>query len=326
MIIKIIKKYIFIYIFFFLVNSLAFAQQSNYIIAPSPIPYPYFKSGLYDINAGMSFSMLSSKNLSLMIFDFMGKGRIAFNDFLAIDADLGMGAGFGSITPGMPPITPFPSGYYAFPEGNSSVGIVSFRIRGNVELQIFNTGDMGMIFFIGPNYNYISMNITTPYYISYYTGQTWYGYKDVLTMTATMIGYQAGMQIDIGLDETIRFSPFFMITTTSGSVSIVDNPQVEFGGNSIGSSYSADIPSTTAMSFGMDIYLGEISIGTLLQQLQSAQASNQDATIIQFSVSYNWSNREEKMSSEKEAEDTKNVKSDSPNVDSNIPDNDVKFE
>ena len=247
---------------------------------------------------------MQTEYMSLGLLDLGGKLRYAFNDLIAIDGNLGWGIGFGSMSVGMWPITAIPD-HITYPEDNSSLFALSGRMSTNIEVQVFNTGDIGMLVFVGPNFSYFGLRIDTKYTLQKTSlpFSTLSGITDTLNLDSYLSGYQIGIQLDIGLQRNIRFSPFIMATVTSGSVSIHDDPNIilkDSSGNEYKPStkYSADIPSTTALSIGMDIYIDQISIGTLLQQLQAAESSNQDVTMIQISVSYNFSNRYEKISEE----------------------------
>lgn len=51
-------------------------------------------------------------------------------------------------------------------------------------------------------------------------------------------------------------------------------------------------PSSSSTSFGMDIIIGDISIGTLLQQMKSSETTSQDTSIFTVSVSYHFSDED----------------------------------
>lgn len=120
------------------------------------------------------------------------------------------------------------------------------------------------------------------------------GFTDTLTISTTLTGWQAGIQMDIPLGEDIRLSPFFMYSSFSGSASMTDTTTVSGGGST---SISADIPEASSTSFGMDIVFGEYSIGTVMQQMAATDSNTQDTSIITVSISYNFSSGDENSGS-----------------------------
>lgn len=56
---------------------------------------------------------------------------------------------------------------------------------------------------------------------------------------------------------------------------------------------SAKIPTTTSSSYGFDIIINNLSIGTTLQQLNSQNQSNGNTSVILLTLGYNFSNADE---------------------------------
>ncbi len=274
----------------FSATSYAATQQSNFQIAPSPIAYPYFEEGRADGKIDVSFVSITMDNFSLAGAGGYFQGRIAFADFIALDGDLGLAALGGTMKPGISPMT-WPTGYIPDPADQSSLFLGAFRFSLNLEIQPLHTRYFGLILFGGPNFNLSQFNITTKYDLIWIaTGARYTGYTDQLQVTSTMQGGQFGVQLDIPLDENVRLSPFFMMSYFSGSATLTDNPGAAGASNT---SMSADIPSSSTMTYGMDIIIGDISIGTMLQQLQSQQRGSNNAQTIIVTVGYHFSSAEE---------------------------------
>lgn len=264
-------------------NASAADQQSNFTIAPSPIAYPYFGSGIWDSKMDISYVSISMDEMSLKGAFFDIKGRYSFNSFLAINGQLGGGWLYGTM-PGIGPMTT-PFGWYVDYSriGEAELSFSSLRPSLNLELQPVK----GFILFGGINGTYTTFTIKTPYrlrrisdnYLSPYT------YTDNLTIDSSLSGFQCGIQIDVPLSRYIRISPFAMYSSFSGSMTMEDDPGTA-GASKM--SYSGDIPSSTAYSFGMDIIIDDISIGTILQQIQSSEKNNKDAKVIMITLGYHW--------------------------------------
>ncbi|PKL15963.1 MAG: hypothetical protein CVV49_18685 [Spirochaetae bacterium HGW-Spirochaetae-5] len=277
-------------IYLLLPQSLLQAQQSNFQIAPSPIAYPYFEEGRHDGNLGVSFINISTQDMNMTggAGDF--KGRIAFSEFAAIDGNLGLNM-LGGTMPGIPPlISLYP--YIAEVAGEATLTYFSFRMAFNIEIQPVKTDVFSLIFFGGPNMNISQFTITTPFNLrlppTYTTVAK--GYTDTLTINTNLTGWQAGVQIDLPLGGDARLSPFFMYSSFSGTATLTDTTTVSGYGST---SMTVDVPGATATSFGMDIIFGEISIGTLLQQMAASDSTTQDTSIIMISISYHFSSEED---------------------------------
>jgi hypothetical protein len=277
------------------ISSHLSAQQSNFTISPSPLPYPYFENERTDVSVNGNYISISASQMTMKggFFDF--KARQAMADFIAFDVNTGLGVMSGSM-PGIPPLTPIYSTvspyapYYTDATGNASLSFLNFLCSADLEVQPFKTDIVSMILFGGFTMTYSHFTITTPYelivpYGYSNAGQTFTGYTNTLTITSLPYGYQAGIQFDLTLAENLRISPFIMISNTAGSATMSSNPGTSSGSST---STSLKIPSSTTYSYGMDILIGDLSIGTILQQLQSASQQNGKATVIIISVGYHF--------------------------------------
>lgn len=260
-----------------------YAQQSNFQIAPSPIAYPYFREGAYDGSLGLSFINISTENVTLTGGSGDFTGRLAFTDFAAADGDFGISMMGGSM-PGIVPTVPL-NPYIPVPAGDSSLMFISFRMAFNLELQPVKSDMLNMILFGGINMNLSQLTVTTPFNLLLPPGYTSVakGYTDTLTISTTLSGWQAGIQLDIPLGGDTRLSPFLMYSSFSGTATLTDSTTVS-GYGSV--TMTADVTAASSTSFGMDIHFGEYSIGTLMQQMSVSDNTTQDTNIIVISVSY----------------------------------------
>jgi len=265
------------------VQSADAAQQSNFQIAPSPITYPYFNEGRFDGQIGATFVSIAMPDFSMMGGDLGGKFRSAFNDFIAIDGTAGITFLGGTMQPGIVPISYHDN--LTYPGSEATLSLAGMRCSINLELQPVHTSEFDIILFGGPQFSFTNFTITSDYFI--WTGTSWKsGYEDKLTILSTMSGAQFGIQLNINLGSDIMLSPFFMMTSSSGNATMTDDPQLS--GYSP-ASYSFDIPSTTSVSYGMDIIFGDISIGSVLQQMKKTEETTQDTRIIMISISSHFS-------------------------------------
>lgn len=297
---------ILIFCLFIKIND-ASAQQSNFQIAPSPISYPYFEKGRFDGTAGVSFVSISTDDMNLAGGSANFKGRMAFSEFIALDGDFGL-TGMGGSMPGIPPMMPIYSSngftpYFIQVDGDADLSFFTFRMAFNIELQPIHSDFGSIILFAGPNINISQFNIDTPFSLIVpppYTnaGQVYPGYTNTLSISSSLTGWQMGVQLDLDLGSGLRLSPFFMYSSFSGTADMTNSTNAS-GSSSI--SISSDIPTSTATSFGMDIIFEDISIGTVLQQLQSAEETDQDTSIILISISYHFSSGEKSPADETES-------------------------
>ena len=282
-------------LFFGFFGTMLSAQQSNFSIAPSPVPYPYFDEGWSDLTAGGSYIRISSSPMEMSGVLLGVKGRSAMAGTFALDA----GGMFGILTgsmPGIGPMTPiYTSGSYSYVPyftqvtGSAKITFVNFSGNLGLEVQPIRNEHFDMIFFGGLVLGMNSLTIYTPYNLIVpppysNAGQAYTGYTDTLTINSYPYGFQAGVQFDIALSENFRLSPFVMMNSVSGTATMTDNP----GAGAAGSSSSVTIPRSTSYSFGMDIIIGDVSVGTLLQQLKSAGEGNGSAKTVIINAQYHF--------------------------------------
>lgn len=271
-------------------------SESSFQLSPAPIPYPYFEPGVTDGKIDVSYLKLTFDNYSFNGLSIFGKGRQAFTSFLALDAMAGLMYLSGNM-PGVGPISSLPAysstgsflGYYTpVPAKTGTASIINMALSGNAELQVVHSPLFNAILFAGPSLNLSTFSLKTAYN-KYYapTGTTYTGYTDTLTTTIMLGGFQAGMQIDIPLGSMVRMSPFFVISSTSGSATITDDPGTQTS-NAYASAY--DIPTSTTTSLGFDIFINEISIGAMAQSGKSSQTGG-NSSYLQLTIGYSFSNR-----------------------------------
>jgi hypothetical protein len=76
-----------------------------------------------------------------------------------------------------------------------------------------------------------------------------------------------------------------MTSTSSGSSTLTDDPGVSGVADS---STTGDIPSSTTSSLGMDIIMGNFSIGTVMQQMKAQSSTSDDVKITMFRMGYRY--------------------------------------
>ncbi|MFZ5629274.1 MAG: hypothetical protein ACOY5B_09125 [Spirochaetota bacterium] len=272
------------------------SSESSFQLAPAPIPYPYFEPGATDGKIDFSYLRLDFDQYSFNGMSAFGKGRQAFTDSIAIDAMAGLMYLSGQL-PGVGPISPLPAyaangsflGYYTpVPAKTGTASILNLAFSANLELQVVRSPLFNAILFGGPSLNVTSLTLKT-LYNKYYapTATTYAGFTDTLTTTMMLGGLQAGMQIDIPLGSMVRMSPFFVVSTMSGSATITDDPGTKTT-NAYSSSF--EVPASTTTSLGFDIFINEISIGAMAQSGKSTQTGS-NSSYLQLSVGYVFSNR-----------------------------------
>lgn len=265
--------------------------DSSFQLSPAPIPYPYFKPGATDGKIDLSYIKMTISDYSLSGLSLFGKGRKSFTEMLAIDAMAGL-MYLGGQMPGIGPISSLPAyaangsflGYYTpIPASKSTFSSTNISLSGNLELQAIRTPAFALIFFGGPNMNVSNLTFKTPYNLYYApTGNTYTGYNDSLTISVLLMGFQGGVQLDIPLGSMVRLSPFILMTSTSGSMTMTDTPGVKTSGQTV---YSFDVPSSTAVSTGFDIFIDNISLGAMAQSSKSATTGNSNS-YLQLTVGF----------------------------------------
>ncbi len=272
-------------------------SESSFQLSPAPIPYPYFDPGTTDGKIDISYVNLSLSGYTFNGLSVFGKARKAFTDTLALDGMAGLMYLTGNM-PGIGPISPLPAysaagaflGYYTpIPAKTGTATALTVSFSGNAEVQVIRTPFFNAIVFAGPALNITSFTLKTVYN-KYYapTGTTYTGFTDTLTTTIMLGGLQAGMQVDIPLGTMIRVSPFFLVSSLGGSGTITDDP-----GTKTSDAYSGsyEIPSSTTVSTGFDVFLNEISIGAMAQSGKSSQTGG-NSSYYQLTVGYRFTSKE----------------------------------
>lgn len=265
--------------------------DTSFQLSPAPIPYPVFSPGATDGKVDLSYIKMTISDYSLNGLSLFAKGRQAFSELLALDAMAGLMYMSGQM-PGMSPIVSLPAysssgsflGYYTpIPASRSTFTAMNINLAGNVELQAVKTPAFALIFFAGPNMNVTSLTFKTPFNAYYApTGTTYTGYTDTLTMSILLLGLQGGVQLDIPLGSMIRLSPFILMTSMSGSMTMTDSPNTKYTGQSV---YSYEVPSSTAVSTGFDIFIDNISLGAMAQSSKSATTGRSNS-YLQLTVGF----------------------------------------
>lgn len=273
------------------IHAASSTTDTSFQLSPAPIPYPNFTPGATDGKIDLSYIKMTIQDYTLNGLSVFGKGRKAFTDMLAVDAMLGL-MYLGGQMPGVGPIALLPAysasgsflGYYTpISATKSTFSSTNISIAGNLELQAIRTPAFAMILFGGVNMNVTNMSFKTPYNLYYAaTGTTYTGYTDQLSMSLLLGGFQAGLQVDIPLGSMIRVSPFVVMTTTSGSGTMKDEPGVKTSGQT---SFTYEVQSSTAYSTGFDIFINDISIGAMAQSGKSAQTGNNNS-YLQLTVGF----------------------------------------
>lgn len=272
-------------------------SESSFQLSPAPIPYPYFDPGTTDGKVDVSYVNLSLAGYTFNGLSIFGKARKAFTEMLALDGMAGLMYLTGEM-PGIGPISPLPAysaagaflGYYTpIPAKTGTATALTVSFSGNAEVQVIRSPLFNAIVFAGPALNITSFTLKT-LYNKYYvpTGTTYTGFTDTLSTSIMLGGLQAGMQIDIPLGSMIRVSPFFLVSSLGGSATITDDP-----GTKTSDAYSGsyEIPSSTTVSTGFDVFLNEISIGAMAQSGKSSQTGG-NSSYYQLTVGYRFTSKE----------------------------------
>jgi hypothetical protein len=280
------------------------SSESNFQLSPAPIAYPYFDPGTTDGKVDVSYVNLTLSDYTFSGLSLYGKARKAFTDMFALDAMLGLLYLSGNL-PGIGPISPLPAysatgsflGYYTpIPAKTGTATALTVSLCGNAEVQLIRSPLFNAIVFAGPALNMTSFTLKTVYN-KYYapTGTTYTGFTDTLTTTIMMGGLQVGMQIDIPLGSMVRVSPFMVLSSLSGSATISDDPGTKTTDAYAG---SFEVPASTTISTGFDIFVNEISIGAMAQSGKSSQTGG-NSSYYQLTVGYRFTSKDAAVESEK---------------------------
>lgn len=274
----------------FLAQNFVFAADSSFQIAPPPIAHPYFEPGKTDSKIEPIYINIAATDFSLSGGGINFDTRHVLTEMLALDVQGGFFLLNGEM-PGIPPMTPIPAytsggsflGYYlALPTGKAKVNMTAIQMSFNVEFQPIHGDGGGLIIFGGPNLGISKMTLTTPYSLTYGSTTTT-GYTDTLSISSVTAGLQVGLQGDIAVSEDFRLTPFIMVSSSSGSSTMTDDPGVQGVDDTTS---TADIPSSTSTSIGMDIVMGDLSIGTVLQQMAPKENESEGVKITMFRLGY----------------------------------------
>ena len=266
-------------------------------LSAAPIPYNAFEAGTTDGKIAVSYVNLNFSDSTLNGLSIFGKGRKALPERFGLDGMAGLMYLSGKL-PGVGPLSPLPAysatgsflGYYTpIPAKTANATSVTVSFSGNAEVQVVRSPLFNAIIFAGPSLNITSLTLKT-LYNKYYaaTGTTYTGFTDTLTTTLMLGGLQAGMQIDIPLGQMLRVSPFFVVSSLSGSATMTDDP-----GTKTSDAYSAtfEVPASTTFSTGFDVFVNEISIGAMAQSGKSSQNGG-NASYYQLTVGYRFSSKD----------------------------------
>jgi len=237
-----------------------FAQQSNFMISPPPIPWFEFKEGQKDLRVTATGMYLTGKGGEELTGDIevygAGAGgiyRYAFKDIFAFDVGLTVVGAAGDIGK----------------EADMTMWLASVPI--DLEILLVNNEQMAVIAFVGFGFshNYIGIESNVP------------GYEGTVDMTSDMKGPQGGIQVSFKLAD-FTVSPFLMLTKQSGNVDI----DYDIEGQGSGS-LSMSVSTTTIYYYGFDIVyvpLG-LSLSSLIQQA-SESGSNEGFKTYVLNISY----------------------------------------
>ncbi len=275
------------FVMFCLTGSFAFAEHDkNYFRAPSPSPFvsPGFEKGDLDAMVTGGLVFVSTKNDDLFGADAGVKGRYAFDDTIAVDGGAGFAMLGGKSEPGLLPRGDL-SAYTVLAGSDGTVFSTLYRMNLDVEVQLYNSSRFGLIFFIGPNFNLFYFRRVSDYsVVSTYPLSN--KYTDRQNSVSVIGGFQSGLAFNIPLKNDITLCPVFMIAPFMGIKHIHDNT----GRSGIPSSSSTiDVPSTTTVSFGMNVKWRKLSFSPLVQvmQLSSENSSRKDQVwSMAFTVGY----------------------------------------
>ncbi len=254
------------------------AGESSFHIAPPPIVEPTFKMG--DEKYRMDPMLISIEapdlGISLSGAGVNFSGRSVMSPETAVDFQ-GAFVALSGTMPGSYPMST-PTGFYAVPEGDADVTGVSMAFSANLEFLVLNETAASLILFGGPSLSMMSMNMLTPYELVRTSDfAVFTGYTDTLTVTSTVGGFQFGVQAGVNLGDGVTFAPYMVMGSYSGTATLTDAPGWQ-GAPSY--SYTADIPAYSVMSMGMDIIIGDFSVGSMIQSMQSEDSDSPVQTVM----------------------------------------------
>lgn len=238
-----------------------FAQQSNFMISPPPIPWFEFKEGQMDFKVTAT-GLYMTGNIDDPNSNITGKVKVwggaassiyryAFNDTFAFDVGLTLVGATGDIGN----------------EVDMSIWLASVPL--DFEFLLVNTDQISAIFFIGYgfSYNYLGIDSNIP------------GSEGTVDITTTLKGPQGGLQVSFKLQD-FTISPFIMLTRQAGDADVDYDIGTDSG------SVSMRVSATTIFYIGFDIVyvpLG-LSLSSLIQQ--ASQSDNQEYKTYIINIGY----------------------------------------
>ncbi len=255
------KNLIFLIIFSIVFLSISvFAQQSNFMISPPPIPWFEFKEGQKDLRVNATGLYMTGDSTAPLTGDIKVWGggasgiyRYAFKDIFAFDVGLALVGATGDI-------------------GNKvdmSMWLASVPL--DLEILLVNNDQIALIGFIGFVFSYTSISIDSNIP----------GDEGTIDLTTFLKGPQGGLQVSFKLQD-FTISPFIMFTKQSGDADL------DYDLESTGSgSYSLSVSSSTIRYIGFDIVYVPLgfSLSSLLQQA-SESGKNQGYKTYVINIGY----------------------------------------
>jgi len=173
----------------------ASAQQSNFNVAPPPLPSARFEVGKTEVLVQGMYSSLSGDAVSFTGLGTFATGRKAMSDLLAIDAQVGLlrlGGDSGSGSSAM------------------SLSMNLGMVAADLELQPFRNDWLSVLAFAGANVGGFLGNSTVG-------SKTYSGLRDGAP-SGFLYGAQGGVQVGVGLGAW-HLDPFVTVTRVMGTVS-----------------------------------------------------------------------------------------------------------
>lgn len=257
------KNLIFFIVFAIVFSSISvFAQQSNFMISPPPIPWFEFKEGQKDLRVTATGLYMTGDvddpngnitgDVKVWGGGASGIYRYAFKDIFAFDVGFALVGATGDIGN----------------EVDMSMWLASVPL--DIEILLVNNDQISAIFFIGFGFsrNHVGIDSNIP------------GYEGTVDITTTLKGPQGGLQVSFKLQD-FAISPFIMLTRQAG------NANIDYDIGTDSGSVSISVPTTTVRYIGFDIVyvpLG-LSLSSLMQQA-SQSGNNQEYKTYVINIGY----------------------------------------
>lgn len=252
------------------------AEDGGFQIAPPPIAHPIFVAGAKDQKFDFNYISMSSSETDI---DLTGFGasyivREAYSDSLALSAQAGLFLMTGTMPGVALPYFDYPSFFTPINVRNADVTMFSIPFSANIEMQLIKEDAASLIVFIGPNLGMSSMTMQTSYDLQRDDSAIFTGFTSTTQMTMVTAGLQFGMQAGLRVSDDVKISPFFMVSSSSGTSNMTYSSGISGDADTTA---TGDIPDITTSSIGMDIIIKELSIGTVLQDIQRSNDDGSDA-------------------------------------------------